>query len=175
LTQLSFILDSTATFDDTPLLFQFNGGDSKSVGDAKLNIDNALSSISIDCDFRVVLISGNQSSTRESFTFGTFVQGLSDNAQIVDCQDKNLERILLFQLGPIYDIFRSNIGSKAWTVTDGVCFSEPNAGFSMKLGNGLNKLYVYHRTASEGVYQSTKWRGTWELVLDIDRVEIRGM
>jgi hypothetical protein len=175
LTQLSFILDSTASFEEAPLIYQFKRNHSTMTDYARIEIPNALHPISRDHDFRVLLISGHNEISKETFTFGAFVQGLSDNAQIVDRQDESLERTFLFQLSPIHDIFRSKIGSKAWKVADSLCFGETDAGFSMKMENNLDKLHVSHKTAGEGIYQSTKWRGNWELVLNIDRVEIRGM
>ncbi|KAH8687249.1 hypothetical protein BGZ60DRAFT_425164 [Tricladium varicosporioides] len=174
LSQLSFLLDSTASFETAPLLYQFNKDQSTPIVDAVFEINSALKSMSDSSDFKILLVSGREKFTTETFVFGAFIKDLTEGLEIVELEDKAYERSFLFQISPIHDVFRSNVGNKAWYLDKSLCFGSNDSGFSMRLDGDLNQLHVSHKLAGEGVYQSTKWRGEWGMVLDIDNVEVWG-
>ncbi|KAH6682626.1 hypothetical protein B0J14DRAFT_555914 [Halenospora varia] len=174
LSQLSFLLDSTASFETAPLLYQFNKSQSTPVADAVFEINLALKSLSGPSDFKILLISGQEKLTSETFVFGAFIKDLAEDLEIVDLADKTYERSFLFQISPTHDVFRSSISNKAWTLNESLCFGKNDSGFSMRLDSDLSRLHVSHKLVGEGVYQSTKWRGEWGMVLDIDKIEVWG-
>ncbi|KAF4624205.1 hypothetical protein G7Y89_g13968 [Cudoniella acicularis] len=172
--QLSFILDSTASFESAPLLYQYDVHQGTPSENATYEITSALKSRSGPFDFRILLISGKSLSTGEAFVFGSFIMDLSESLEIVPLEDDAWERSFLFQISPTHDVFRSNVGNAAWTLDDELWFGDKGKGMAMGLTDGVKKLKIAHDIKSEGVYQTTSWRGDWTLELEIDKIEVWG-
>jgi hypothetical protein len=175
ISQLLFTLGSTIAFDNPRLIYQRDIQPlTPDTPPLEPEFYNAIKlPPNEQFDFRLVLVSGKHASHDRPLTFGAFIKGLTSNEDIVKQQHDDWERSLLFQLAPIYDIFRSNVGKKAWTCSKDaeLWFGEQGAGFAMGLINGGRRLSVLHK-GSKGVYQTTAWRGDWELNVEIERVEV---
>lgn len=81
---------------------------------------------------------------------------------------------MIFQLGPVHEMFKGLAGKKAWIVEPAaVWFGDEGRGTAIGLLDGLRKAKVVHKSAP-GTYTTTAWRGEYELELDITRVEVWG-
>ncbi|RDL33726.1 uncharacterized protein BP5553_08094 [Venustampulla echinocandica] len=177
ISQILFTIDSTVAFDNPRLIYQYDDCQAASDVPTVSEVHDAIKfSPKESWDFRLLLVSGKSTSNGETVVFGAFLQGLGEEEKIIPRQEDHLEGSLLFQLAPIHDVFRSNIGKKAWTVgsDNELCFGEKGQGFSMRFVDGLKRLNVIHKVGvhEESIYQATEWRGSWEMEVEIDKVEV---
>jgi hypothetical protein len=173
LSQLGFLLSETISFEELHLHYQ-------SIPSVLTN-DDQVSDIVIaikkSSDFSLVLFSGKSLSTGETVVFGGFfLCPVQDEKEIFGPELNSWERSLLFQLAPINDVFRSRAGKPAWTQTgQEAWFGENGKGVAVGLIDGLRKAKISHIGEGEdGTYEATKWRGNWELEIEIEHVEVWG-
>jgi hypothetical protein len=173
LSELGFLLSETISFDELHLHYQ-------SIPSALTNDDRVsemITAIKNSSESSLVLFSGKSLSTGGPVVFGGFFPSpVQDEKEILNPEQNYWERSLLFQLAPIYDVFRSRVGQPAWNQTgqEG-WFGENGKGVTVGLIDGLRKAKVSHIGEGEdGTYEATKWRGNWELQIEIEHVEIWG-
>lgn len=174
ISQILVTLNSTIAFDNPDLIYQHQTSNLTLDTTSASEFCNAIKlPQSGEFDFRVVLVSGRSVAHNTPFIFGAFMQGLAPDEEIVPRYADDWERSLLFQLAPVHDVFRSNVGKRAWTSEKDaeLWFGEQAAGFAMGFVNGGRRLSVVHK-GGDGVYQTTTWRGDWELEIEVDKVEV---
>lgn len=132
----------------------------------------------------IVVLSGTEATTGETFIFGVFspkpkLDGSSVQTSVAPGW-VGLEPCSIFQLAPVQDIFRGVTGKPGWTVeTDAVIFGQKQGGGSgvvMGLKDSLRRAEITHRV-SEGdddakIYEPNPWRGNWAVNIEISQIEI---
>lgn len=135
-------------------------------------------------DEAVVLFSGRETTTGDTFIFGVFspkpkIEGANIQTSIVP-NHVGLEPCSIFQLAPVQDIFRGIAGKPGWTVVDSndtVIFGQDcGGGVVMALKDGLRRVEITHRVSqgddSTEVYKPNVWRGNWEVSFELAHIEI---
>ncbi|KAM3077267.1 hypothetical protein ACMFMG_003269 [Clarireedia jacksonii] len=127
-----------------------------------------------------ILILSGTTSNRETVTFGLYspkpkIDGSSIETNLIPSIE-GLERCAIFQLSPVHDVFRGNIGKPGWTADDESVTFGGGSGVVMVLKDQLRRGEVRHRILDgdqmTGIYEADRWRGDWAVEFEIAEIAI---
>lgn len=116
----------------------------------------------------IVLISGKITQTNEKTIFGYYLpfRGHDEHNDVDPC--------LLFQLSPIHDVFRGdNAGRPGWEIcSQSLIFGKKDEGMALVLEEDCKRAALFHNISGDGLYEATAWRGTWQVDVQIEEIEM---
>ena len=178
LTQLASVLECDFSWDeDFYLLYQYN---SDKNNNAALNlVENLLEAICVSEEIpTLLLVSGKLShdNTTEDVVFGAFIANTThDGTEIQPKPQEDQNSTILFQLSPVHDIFRGNVGRAGWSlVNEELCFGERDCGVALVFAKDLKEAKVVHNLNGnqKAVYEPSEWRGTWSTNFEVKSIEV---
>jgi hypothetical protein len=115
-------LSEAVAFDDMRMIHQYMPqaalSNSSTVTKDTTVSDMVIAALTTSSDSSLLLISGKVSSTGEEVVFGAFFPSpTQDETEIRAPESPAWERNLLFQLSPVFDVFRGYAGKSAWVHT----------------------------------------------------------
>lgn len=175
LTQLASVLETDFSWDDFCPLYQYNPN----------NYSNTASmlaeTIGTSGEYPILLlVSGkiSQENTTEDAIFGAFIANIThDSTDIQRKPQIDQNSTLLFQLSPVHDIFRGNVGRGGWSVVrEELCFGERDCGVALVFSKDLKGATVVHSLDEndKAVYKPSAWRDTWSAQVKVKAIEIWG-
>ena len=169
LTQLASVLECDFSWDDICPLYQYNPDDNRNTASSLAETIDTSGEYPI-----LLLVSGKISheNTTEDAVFGALIANITHDG--TDIQPKP-HSTLLFQLSPVHDIFRGNVGRAGWSVVrEELCFGERDCGVALVFAKDLKGATVVHSLDGndKAVYESSEWRGTWSTQVEVKAIEI---
>lgn len=175
LTQLASVLECDFAWNDFRPLYQYNSDD---------NSNTALrlaETIDISGEYPILLLVSGKTfleNPTEDAVFGALIANTThDGTEIQAKPQVDQNSTLLFQLSPVHDIFRGNVGRAGWSVArEELCFGERDCGVALVFAKDLEKATVVHSLDGndKAVYEPSEWRGTWSTQVEVKAIEIWG-
>lgn len=173
LTQLASVLECDFSWDDFCPLYQYNPDDNSNTASSLAETIDTSGEYPI-----LLLVSGKISheNTTKDAVFGALIANIThDGTDIQPKPQVDQNSTLLFQLSPVHDIFRGNVGRAGWSVVrEELCFGERNCGVALVFAKDLKGATVVHSLDGndKAVYKSNEWRGTWSTQVKVKAIEI---
>ena len=125
----------------------------------------------------LLVVSGRTTASGNDFAFGVFIaRPLVDGPCIRDGSTSFEDTAVLFQLSPIHDVFKGQVGRPAWTLTeDKIVFGHEGHGAALVLDTASATVRFAHEpsaTLEETVYLANEHRDKFETQFDLDHLEL---
>ena len=177
LAQVGLVLSETVSFDDYRLLYHRTVPASTTlVSTHSQDLSTLIQTIKTQPEVSLLLVRGS-SDAKDTVTFAVYFSNFPTpcSDETVTNRENGCEGSLIFQLEPVYDVYRARPHKKAWAVSaDGFWFGEPGAGVALGLTDGLQHGRFLHQVDSNGAYEANPRKGLFEVGFTVHEIEVWG-